>query len=392
MEIGLRAIQWRPFPFLFLLQDGLIDIGVFSLKSIKVFFFSLIDYMLDAKGKNNILKEIVLHFDNETEDIGGICDKIRALGKDDEIAAKTKVELSGNTIKLTFEGKASEINHMMSVITGGDEIGVSYANESKWLVPLENTIVEDIVDFEGIAYKDPNGSEYWQIPVNYTAKIYGVGQEVINGQTLVTEKISSFEGDFTTENRVKVQYQTKRINGYAFLWYLLLLVAFAAFVGGIYFLIRSFIEKKREANEEISARENGVGEAREIEEKQPEIERITDAEVIKPEPISGTAEESEATTPEEASKTEETAETAEDASKTEETAETAEDASKTEETAEATEEASAAEPEYEVPEEYEEESEYEEYEEEELEYEEELETEIPEEEYEEANPTPEIKE
>ena len=60
MEIGLRAIQWRPFPFLFLLQDGLIDIGVFSLKSIKVFFFSLIDYMLDASlhsGQSEIQNE-----------------------------------------------------------------------------------------------------------------------------------------------------------------------------------------------------------------------------------------------------------------------------------------------------------------------------------------------
>ena len=256
------------------------------------FHFSSIDYTLDAKGKNNIRKEIVLHFDNATaEDIGGICDKIRALGKNDEIAAKTKVELSQDSVKLVFEGKASEINHMMSAITSGDETGVSYASESKWLVPLGNTIVEDIIDFDGIAYKDPNGSEYWQIPVKYTAKVYGVGQEVINDQPLVTEKISNFEGKFTTDNRVRVLNQTKRINGFAFLWYLLLLVSFAAFAGGIYFLVRSFIEKKREKNEEISARENGVGEAREIEVKEPEIERITDAEVIEPEPIAEVGEE-----------------------------------------------------------------------------------------------------
>ena len=248
----------------------------------KHYHFSSIDYLLDAKNRDEITKEITLHFDNATsEDIGAVCDKIRRLGKDDEIAARIGTELSQDSVKLVFTGKADEINYMMNTISGNEgATGVSYAREGKWLVPLEDTIVEDVVDFDGFVYKDPNGSEYWQIPVKDTAKVYGVGQKVINDQPLVTEKLSSFEGKFTADSRVRVLYQTKRVNGFAFLWYLLLLVALAGFVGGVYFLIRSFIEKKREAKEELTAKTEGVGEAKEIEEKQPVIERITDAEIV----------------------------------------------------------------------------------------------------------------
>ncbi len=235
------------------------------------YHFSSIDYSIDAKGINELRKEISLHFDNaKTEDIGVICDSIREMGKTDEVVAKIKTQLSETTLTLIFEGKADEINHMMNAVCGREEgDGLSYACENKWLVPLEKCIVEDVVDLEGIVYQG-NSTEYWQIPVHYSAKIYGVDKELINDQPLVSEKMSGFEGDFTSDRRMKAVYQTKRINGLAFVWYLLLLLAAAAFLGGVYFLIRSLFEKKKENKEEQLAREIGVGEAVEIEEKAPE--------------------------------------------------------------------------------------------------------------------------
>ena len=252
------------------------------------YHFSSIDYSVDAKGINDLEKKISLHFDNaKTEDIGIICDSIREMGKDDEIVSKIETELSETTLTLIFKGKASEVNHMMNAVSGKtDNDGLSYACESKWLAPLETCVVEDVADLDGFVYQG-NVSEYWKIPVHYTAKIYGVGKELINDQPLLDEKMSTFEGTFTSDRRMKAVYRSKRINGLAFVWYLLLFLAFAAFAGGVYFLIRSFIEKRRENKEEKLAREIGVGEAVEIVEpvKEPALieEKSAEAEETKEE-------------------------------------------------------------------------------------------------------------
>ena len=229
------------------------------------FHFSSIDYSVDANNLKDIRKTIVFHFeDTKTEDIGEICDKIRTLAKTDEDVAKIQTQMTEDTLTLLFKGTADDVSEMITAITGQQEKSVSYACEKHWIAPLEKCVLVDMMDMEGFVYKDPEGSKYWQIPVNYEVKINGVGKEMISDQPLIEEKIGSFKGKLQTDKRYKVSYRANHVNGLAFLWMGILLLAVVALAAGIYFMVRSFIEKRREKREEEAARIIGMGEAKEL--------------------------------------------------------------------------------------------------------------------------------
>ena len=229
------------------------------------FHFSSIDYSVDANNLKDIRKTIVFHFeDTKTEDIGEICDKIRTLAKTDEDVAKIQTQMTEDTLTLLFKGTADDVSEMITAITGQQEKSVSYACEKHWIAPLEKCVLVDMMDMEGFVYKDPEGSKYWQIPVNYEVKINGVGKEMISDQPLIEEKIGSFKGKLQTDKRYKVSYRANHVNGLAFLWMGILLLAVVALATGIYFMVRSFIEKRREKREEEEARIIGMGEAKEL--------------------------------------------------------------------------------------------------------------------------------
>ena len=248
----------------------------------RYFHFSSIDYTIDAKNRNDICKTIVFHFDNtQSEDIGEICDKIRTLAKTDENAAKIKMDMTQDVLTLTFAGTADDISGMITSITGQEDRSVSYACDKRWIAIFEKSVLIDIMDMEGFVYKDDEGSEYWQIPVKYEAKISGVNKEMISAQPLIEKKGNSFKGKLTTDKRFKVTYRANRINGLAFVWIAVLTLAVASFIAGIYFLVRSVFEKKKEAKEEAVARMVGMGEARELpDEVVPADKAETEAENI----------------------------------------------------------------------------------------------------------------
>lgn len=251
----------------------------------KYYHFSSVDYLLDVKNRNDITKEIALHFDNASaEEIGEISDKVKLLAKQETILENVGMDLSADTLVFTFKGSASEINEMMNAITGQENAaGISYACEKKWLVPLEKCIVTDVIDLEGIVYHDPNGDKYWDIPIQYEAKLSGTGKKLINEQPKIDKTFNGFEGKLSASRRSKAVYKVNHINGLAFVWYLLLLLGVVALASGIYFLIRSLVEKKKEAREEQHAREIGLGEAVEIEVKEEEPVVAGELEVKKEE-------------------------------------------------------------------------------------------------------------
>ena len=246
----------------------------------KYYHFSSIDYLLDVNNRNDITKEITLYFDNASaEDIGEICDKVHYMAKSEAILDEVGLDFTAEKLTITMKGTADEINEMMNLLSGNEgAAGVSYACEKKWLVPFEKCIVTDVVDLEGIVYHDPNGDAYWDIPINYKAKLSGNGKKLINEQPNIDKKAGGFEGKLSAARRSKAVYKMNHINGLAFVWYLLLFIGVVGLIAGIYFLIRSVVEKKKEMKEEQHAREIGMGEAVEIEMKEtvevPEPEEI----------------------------------------------------------------------------------------------------------------------
>ena len=211
------------------------------------YHFMGITYTLDAKGPQDISKEIVFYFDNQgTKEIGDAYDKIRVMSESDETVAKIKVSLDDDALTLRFEGSASEINHMTEAITGKNTGGISYAYENKWLSPTTKCIVVDTMDLDGFVYQDPEESEYWQIPVQYTAKIYGSKKKVTPKQDGISKKGKGFTGVISSGKRMKLTYTTNRMNKTAFLWYLLIFGALVFFIGGICLKVSGDKEERKE--------------------------------------------------------------------------------------------------------------------------------------------------
>ena len=214
---------------------------------VRYYHFSGIDYILDAKGPDEISKEIDFYFDEQgTKEIGDAYDKIRVMGEVDETVAQIKVSLNDDKLSLLFEGSASDINHMTEAITGKKAAGISYAYENKWLSPTTKCVVVDAMDLDGFVYQDPQESEYWQIPVRYTARIYGSGKKVYPKIDGLSKRGKGYTGVIPASKRVKLTFRTNRMNKTAFLWYLLMFGALVFIVGGAYFKITGEKEERKE--------------------------------------------------------------------------------------------------------------------------------------------------
>ena len=240
----------------------------------KYYHYSSIDYSVDVKDLDEIKKEIVLHFDNaKAEEIGEVCDRIRQMKNTQNGLDAVECEIAPDVLIMRFTGSAKEINEAFTIISEQtDGSGLSFAKEHKWFFPTEKCVLVDVVDLQGIVYRDPDGSDYWKIPIQYKVDVNGINKEKISEQTEITEKVGSFEGMLSTDKRVKAVYRFNQVNKLAFVWYLLILLGVAAFVFGIINLIRWGIEKRREEREEQAVREVGIGEAVELPDEEPEAE------------------------------------------------------------------------------------------------------------------------
>ncbi len=202
---------------------------------ISYYHFVGITYVLDAKDLKNLNRKIVFYFDqNGTNEVGDVYDKIRTLSQTDETVAKIQTSLNDNALELVFEGTASEINHMVSAITGSENassISVSY--KKKWFSPTMKCVITDRIDFSGMVYKDPEKSEYWDIPISYEANIYGTSKKMLIDQPAIKKKGKGFKGVISTGSALKVIYQTNRLDKVTAVSYLCLVLCFIMFVLGI---------------------------------------------------------------------------------------------------------------------------------------------------------------
>jgi hypothetical protein len=203
--------------------------------------------------------------------------------------AKIKVSLDDDALSLKFEGTASEINHMTEAITGKTAGGITFAYENKWLSPTTKCIVVDTMDLDGFVYQDPEESEYWQIPVQYTAKVYGSGKKVYPKLDGISKKAKGFGGVISASKRMKLTFTTNRMNKTAFLWYLLIFCALVFFVFGCYFKITG--EKEDRSERRAKARDRAKAYDEELKQekekalrKAREAKKEEKAEVKKEEP------------------------------------------------------------------------------------------------------------
>lgn len=201
---------------------------------VSYYHFVGITYTLDAKDLNHLVRKIVFYFDqNGTNEVGDVYDKIRALSQTDDTVSQIKTSLNDNALELVFEGTAPEINHMVNAITGTEDsssIDLSYKKE--WFSPTMKCIITDRIDFTGMVYRDPEGTDYWDIPISYEANIYGTSRKMLLTQDSIKKKAKGFKGVLSSSKPVKVIYQTSRLDKISAVSYLCLALSIVLLVLG----------------------------------------------------------------------------------------------------------------------------------------------------------------
>ena len=261
-------------------------VNSYGVRAVIVHYFhsDSVKYSVVAEPDGNLKKEIEFHYDNvKPAEIKEVFDRIELLRDEEGNGVLTHLDVDYTEETLTFKmtGTAAEINEAMGIISGREDCkDLSFAGEVRWLVPFTRIVVGDRVNLEGFIHTDEENSAYWRIPIQYHASVPGLGNTVIGENVPLANKGNSFDGTLHTGDDSKFVYTALSLNKLAFAWYALMLVCVLALLWGIFFVVRSVIERKREVNAILDTTALPAGDAAEAVEALPVAEAAPVAEAL----------------------------------------------------------------------------------------------------------------